>query len=327
MKAPLALALFAGAVALTNACTEQVRGKDNRDETAALAEREARIAQQLASIGDSSIPIARWMLPPQLKEISGLALKPNGELLAHNDERGSVFVIDPRKGVLLREFQLGTKAVHADFEGITVVGSTIYMMTSHGRIFEIPKEGKAGSEVEYRIHDTKLGNECEFEGIAYDADSSWLVMPCKVVHKKSLKGSLVIYRYRLYGTAPDQDRLSVEAIPLREAIGNNPWKHLRPSDITIDPVTKNYVIITSQEHALIELTPHGEVVRSMQLPRSLRQPEGVAISADNVLFVSDEGVKTPASISLFRWRSRGAVKPPADSALQKDSTTPPKSST
>ena len=43
-------------------------------------------------------------------------------------------------------------------------------------------------------------------------------------------------------------------IPFAQLIGSNKWKNLHPSDITIDPTSGNYVMITSHEKALIELT-------------------------------------------------------------------------
>ena len=61
-----------------------------------------------------------------------------------------------------------------------------------------------------------------------------------------------------------------------------------PSDITIDPFTKNYVLISSREKGLLVMTPDGDVVRSGPLPGDHRQPEGVAITKDSLLLISDE---------------------------------------
>lgn len=91
-------------------------------------------------------------------------------------------------------------------------------------------------------------------------------------------------------------------IPHSEAIGSNDWKGLHPSDITVDPTTGNYVLISAQEKALVEITPGGQVERSEELPGKHPQPEGVAITKDNILIVSDEVSKRPASITLYRRR-------------------------
>jgi uncharacterized protein YjiK len=91
-------------------------------------------------------------------------------------------------------------------------------------------------------------------------------------------------------------------VPIKDVIGNNKWKNFRPSDITIDPNTKNYVIIASKEMGLVVLNPDGEVIRSEPLPGDHRQAEGVAITRDSVLMISDESNVKPAAITLYRWR-------------------------
>jgi uncharacterized protein YjiK len=294
---------LAGGIAVAIACGERSQSISTRAHEEELKARQARLAQKLGDEDwDSDAPLARWVLPRELREISGIALMQDGRLLAHNDENGIVYVLDPRKGMLLKKFMLDPK-VHADFEGIATAGNVIYMLVSNGTIYEL-SEGEEGKKVRYKVHDTKLGKECEFEGIVFEPDSARLVMPCKVVGTKSLRDQLVFYRWRIDG--PEGDRLSMMKVPLSTAVGTNRWKRLHPSDITIDPATGNYVVITGRERALLEITPGGQVVRSESLPSMLEQPEGVAITPDNILIVSDESTKQAGSINLFRWAPKVA---------------------
>jgi hypothetical protein len=94
------------------------RGDFSEAEAEELATREQRLASRLAlATGDSSAaPLARWVLPPQLLEISGLALTADGNLLAHNDEHPLISVIDPRRGVVLKQFSFGERGLRGDFE-------------------------------------------------------------------------------------------------------------------------------------------------------------------------------------------------------------------
>jgi uncharacterized protein YjiK len=62
------------------------------------------------------------------------------------------------------------------------------------------------------------------------------------------------------------------------------------------------VLIGSQEKGIVEITPGGEVVRSEPLPRGHKQAEGVAITPDGILIVSDEATTKPAAMTLYRWR-------------------------
>jgi uncharacterized protein YjiK len=243
-------------------------------------------------------PVAMWMMPPELQEISGIALTADGRLLAHGDEHARVFVLNPRTGLVLKKFTVGT-GIAGDFEGITVAGSDIYMIASNGTLYQF-KEGANNASVHYSTIDTRLGKECEFEGVAYEPDSAWLLMPCKRASKKLPRGNLIIYRWRLQGD--DSTRVTTLTIPYADAIGSNDWKGLHPSDITVDPATGNYVLISAQEKALLEITPGGVVERSEELPGKHPQPEGVAITKDNILIVSDEVSKRPASITLYRLR-------------------------
>jgi uncharacterized protein YjiK len=91
-------------------------------------------------------------------------------------------------------------------------------------------------------------------------------------------------------------------IPLEEVVGSNKWKNFRASDITIDPITRNYVLIASHEKGLVVMTPDGTVLRSEPLPGDHRQAEGVAITRDSLLLVSDEANVKPAMLTLYRWR-------------------------
>jgi hypothetical protein len=269
-------------------------------EAAEATARAARLAGRLArtAAADPGEPLARWVLPRELGEISGLALAPDGRLFAHDDELGRVTVIDPRRGLVLKQFMLGQALLRGDFEGITMADGTLFMVTSSGTVYEF-SEGANQQPVQYAVHDLRLGAECEFEGVAYDRGSASLLLPCKTVGREQLRDRLVIYRWKPErGATP---RLSLFTVPLRDVIGANKWVQLHPSDITVDPATGHYVLVAAQEAALVEITPSGGVVRSGALPGKHNQAEGVAITPDGILIISDEASSRSATITLYRW--------------------------
>ena len=247
--------------------------------------------------------IARWLLPDKLKEISGLTLTDDGRLLGHGDSRGNVFEVDYRRGVLVKEFALikDEHAVKADFEGITVANGSVVLLSSDGQIYQF-KEGADGENVQFTLADPGLKAVCEFEGVAFDKAINSLLLACKHVHDKSLKDSLVIFRWKLEGDSAK--RLSRLTVPLALAIGDNKWDGLHPSDITLDPFNGNYVLISSWERALVEITPAGKVVFSRSIPGKHDQAEGIAITKDSLLIISDEAGKV----------EKNAAKKTADSA-------------
>jgi uncharacterized protein YjiK len=298
-----AVALLIGVTAGGIACRDTSRADASELQNIERV-REKQLTSRLANAdADTSRagPVAVWLMPNGLREISGLAVTADGRLLTHDDEVGRISVIDPKRGVLLKQFTLGDSPPRADFEAITVAGSDIYLLASNGTLYEF-NEGADGSHVPYTIHDTRLGKECEFESVAYEANSDWLLMPCKRVGKKKLQDQLVIYRWRLGSSPSDSAKASMLTIPLSRVIGSNHWKSFHPSDMSIDPVSGNYVMVASHEKALVEITPLGQVVRSVPLPGRHNQAEGVAITKDSILIVSDEATNKPGAITLYRWR-------------------------
>jgi uncharacterized protein YjiK len=267
----------------------------------AVVARSERLDKALADHDSNSAgptTLAQWRLPAALKEISGLALTSDGRLLAHDDEVGAVWEIDYRRGVVLKRFSLGGGIVKGDFEGITVAHDMVYLLTSTSKLYEF-QEGANDARVKYIIHDLGLKEQCEFEGVAFDPTLNALLLACKHVHNKALQGELVIYRWSLTDTTGA--RLSTLSVPLAKVIGANGWKGLHPSDITIDPLTGNYVLIASLEKAIVSITPAGAVVFARPLPPGHDQPEGVAITKDGVLIISDEARLLPALMTLYRW--------------------------
>ena len=282
------------------ACRETPRAKAE-DLRKVAAAREAELTRRMA-VADaqpgSMTELAKWIMPPQLKEISGLALSPRGTVFTHSDNVGRVSEIDPKTGILLKSWSLmGNQK--GDFEAITVAGSDVYLLASNGRLFKF-KEGGDGQQVPFSVYDTGLGKECELESLTYEADSSRLVMACKRFLSKSDPHELRIYRLPL----PLGNRAAMTdiTVPIDRVIGSNQWKNFHPSDMNIDPFTKNYIIVASHEKGLVEVTPDGEVVRSQPLPGDHRQPEGIAITKDSILLVSDEANVMPPAITLYRWR-------------------------
>ena len=125
---------------------------------------------------------------------------------------------------------------------------------------------------------------------------------------------------KLGGDALATERLSHFTVPIADAIGANGWDGFHPSDITINPFNGDYVLIASRESGMMEITPAGRVVFSRPLPGTHDQAEGVAITSDSLLIISDEaaakkadpidhpprvpddpGAHRPAFVTVYRW--------------------------
>ena len=291
--------LLAGLSPWVAACRDTPKAKA-ADVQAVEAARKKELARRLAAADanqESPAAVAEWIMPPELREISGLTLTTRGTVLTHDDNVARVYEIDPKTGILLKGFSL-QGGVRGDFEAIAVAGTDVYLLESKGRFYRF-KEGADAAQVPYSAYDTKLGKECEFESLVYEADSTRLVIVCKKIRGKNASHEVLIYRFPV---PLDRATMSTLSVPIEDVAGSNKWKDFHPSDITIDPITKNYVMISSREKGLLVMTPDGDVVRSGPLPGDHRQPEGVAITRDSLLLISDEANVRPAAITLYRWR-------------------------
>ena len=240
-----------------------------------------------------------WKLPGRLKEISGLAMTIDNRLLAHNDEKGIIYEIDYRKGLIVKAFQLADVAnpVTDDFEGIATVDDRVYLVTSSGRLYEC-SEGAAGESVLFNIYTTGVGRDCEIEGLAYDASQRALLLMCKDARRANMKEQLAIYRWSI-----DEKQLIKDAhtvIPIIEFSRHIKGKEFQPSGIERHPVSGNYFVVAARQKAIAEITPEGEVAAVRQLPtHGHRQPEGITFAVDSTLIIADEGVGRKARLTFY----------------------------
>jgi uncharacterized protein YjiK len=295
----LALGLAAGV-----ACRED-GSSFSQQETADLAARADRLTQRLASASTDTEPLARWNMPPSLAELSGLAVLDSTRLVTHNDEVGRVAVVDFRRGVVLKQFSLGEKPLRGDFEGVTVANGRIWLLESNGMLYEFA-EGADGGAVPFTRFDTRLGNECEFEGVAFDPSSESLLLSCKRVTAGSDRDQLVIYRWSLARRAISPD--ATLEIPYNRLTEESQWKEIHPSGVAVDPASGNYVLVAARQRVLIEVTPAGDVVTARPLPSTHPQAEGVGITPDGLLIICDEGSTQPGTITLYRWPARTSTR-------------------
>src|SRR5437016_9266243 len=124
MNAAWRAASLVGCLCATTACQDSQGELSSLISSSTAVAREARLKAVLADHATGGLAdgaaIARWVLPRQLREISGLALTTDGRVLAHGDEDGEVWEIDYRRGVLVKQFSLGERRLKGDFEGIAI---------------------------------------------------------------------------------------------------------------------------------------------------------------------------------------------------------------
>jgi uncharacterized protein YjiK len=225
-------------------------------------------------------------LPGSLKEISGIALSPEGRLFGHNDEKGMVVEIDLEGKRINKTFYLGRPAVREDFEDIAIVGKRIFLVTSSGELFEFP-EGDHDEVVEYRRNKTHLDSGSDVEGLCYDPVRNTLLLACKGDAGNGIKNSKAIYEYSLeYNQLSEEPRFLIPEKGLMKKQKNG----FAPSAITYNGSTGQFFVISSRAKMLVILETQGTISGVYHLPEKQHfQPEGIAFLPDETLLISDEG--------------------------------------
>jgi len=258
------------------------------------AEAQAQGAESIEGSLFSAAPAQQWRLPDQLREVSGLAVAPDGRLFAHNDERAVIYQLDVNEGRIVKTFALGETIAAGDFEGLAITPSgQFWLTTSQGELRRFT-EGEDGGHVAFATFDTGLRNVCEIEGLAYLAAEDSLILACKRNEARDMRDTISLYAWRDgAGVARPWRRLAETELASAAGV-----ERFRPSSLDIDPATGRLLLLSARDGALAELDG-GRVVSARALGPQHAQAEGAAILADGALAIADEGGDGRALLSIY----------------------------
>lgn len=241
--------------------------------------------------------MTQWRLPDRLNEISGLAMTPDGRLLAVDDEVAIVYEIDYDNGKLVKAFALGKPVIKGDFEGIAVADGIVYLTTSSGRVYLLA-EGADGQRVTFDNFDSGLGAYCEIEGLVQSIDGTRLYFLCKKARKKAEVRGLRLLAWDIgkRELLPDESIL----LPVEKIMRQLRIDRFSPSGVTIDRQTGNRIIVASRQRVLAEITKDGKLVATRHLGAHHRQAEGIELAIDGRLVIADEGRSHRARLAVYK---------------------------
>lgn len=231
-------------------------------------------------------------LPKDLREISGLSLTPDGNLLAVADEKAHIFKIDVEASKVEKFTKFGDPVARGDFEGITLHDGTLYLVTSDGALWQRRLDAEPEA---YQVFDTGVGRRCEVEGLTVWPQEETLFILCKNPRDPALKGQLAVFAWSLAQQALSDEHHIV--VPLA-AYG---IKKLQPSAISFSADGERLFIVAGPQAAFVEISLSGELARAGKLPKHAKhtQTEGVVISAQNTLYLADEGGKGRGKLTRY----------------------------
>lgn len=252
-------------------------------------------------------PDRSFKLPHFLIEISGLSCVNDTHLVAVQDEKGIIYVINIENGNIEREIKFGKKG---DYEDVEFVDGKIYILRSDGSVFHFKYPEVFVEEIKVDKIETPLLKKNDVEGLGYDPINHTLLFACKAdgYLGEDKRKERSVFAYDLEEKKFNKKPLYVISVKKikKFASENNielPKKvEFRPSAIAFHPLTNRIYLLAHIGKSLIVLNREGDIVEYYRLnPSIFRQPEGICFSSDGTLYISNEGRGKQANILVFSY--------------------------
>lgn len=262
-----------------------------------------------------SSPDKTYVLPPVLNEISGITFLNKNEVACVQDESGVVYVFDLTEGKVTHEYKTG---LIGDYEGIALVGTTIYMLRSDGVLTEYPDFTSPNLKIKEYILNLPSPNN---EGLCYDMQHHRLLIAAKVKpgKDKAEKDIRHIYSFDLKSKIPTN--YPILKLDLKElekaAVKNNipiPTKtnknkgtvlkdfNFRPSEIAVHPINRFIYVLAANDKLLLVMDDKGKVQNIMALdPHLFNKAEGLAFLPDGTMLISNEAQQGNPTLLTFKY--------------------------
>ncbi len=265
---------------------------------------------------DLASPDLALVLPDTLREISGAACIDSATFACVQDENGIVFIYDLLKNQVRQQY---TFDIDGDYEGITVVGQSLYVLRSDGMLYEISDyRSPAFQLTTYATEIPALNNE----GLCYDKDNHRLLIAAKgkIGKGPEYKDKRVIYGFDLNTKTPVKEpvfEFSVATIkefakehqivlPVRvkkQGEITEPVLKFATSAICIHPVTKKLFLLSAADHMLFVFDMKGNIEHMEILdPDTFNKAEGITFFENGDMLVTNEAQDKKPTVLRFNYR-------------------------
>jgi uncharacterized protein YjiK len=241
---------------------------------------------------------SKWELPAILEEVSGIEWLEDNKIAMVQDEDGIIFIYNLATSKIEKKVEF---AGPGDYEGITVNGSTAYVVRSDGTIFEISNyQNKQPKTVKF---DTFLTEAQNVEGLCFDKAYNRLMLAIKDKDREGYKG---VYAFSL-----SNEKLAKSPIfelDMNDKLIANSTKKLskrfRPSEIEIHPETGKIYLLDAKNPRMLVMNQKGKFEKVYKLNEDeFNQPEGITFKPDGSLYISNEAGRDPANILEVEFKN------------------------
>ncbi len=234
--------------------------------------------------------IRKWEMPVQLDEISGITWIAEDKIACVQDEEGIIFIYNLSTSLVERQINF---AKAGDYEGISVIDSTAYVLESDGKIYEV--ENYLTENFKVNTYQTFFNGKNNMESLAPDPTHNRLLLTVKNDDPQS-KRHKGIYAFDL--TTKKVSPSPVSKIQLNDAVfrikdaddDDEKISSFSPSDIGLNPQNEDLYVLQSHPPQLLIMDSIGKSARMHYFRRdAFAQPEGLTFSPKGTLYISNEG--------------------------------------
>jgi hypothetical protein len=265
-----------------------------------------------------SKPNTNITLPSSLQEISGTVILDSTAIACIQDENGILYIYDMLRYRIRKEISFG---INGDYEGITKVNHTLYVLRSDGVLFEIEDYTANKLKVkEYKTGIPAVNNE----GICYDESNNRLLIGEKgKINKDPLnKNYRCIYAFDLKSKALDQtpvfnfNTIDINISAKMQGIMLPKKKNkkgdledvtlkLNTSEIGIHPISKQLYILSATDHCLFIFNLNGTLEHIEQLNQAMfNKPESLSFYPNGDLLITNEGQAHLPTLLKFNYTQK-----------------------
>lgn len=258
-------------------------------------------------------PAQTFEMPASLKEISGLGMSEDGQLLTLNDEESKIFKINRFSGEVMSETLFDTDG--GDFEGIEMVGQTVYAVKSKGKLYAIHNFAHTEKISTETFSCSGLNKAADVEGLAYDPQQKILLLACKGPAENASEREVWSFdlQTKKFSTEPvlkisyaqirswlTEHQADMSTFPDFESETALSF-HFGSSGFAVHPKTGLYYILSSPGKMLLVCKNDGSIINLLKLDKKVHaQPEGITFSADGTMYICNEG-KKESSPKIYRF--------------------------
>ncbi|HTM91454.1 MAG TPA: SdiA-regulated domain-containing protein [Flavisolibacter sp.] len=234
-----------------------------------------------------------------LNEISGICFNnDDNTLLAISDSKEKVFQINVDKQKL-KDYTDKVVGPDTDLEDIVKVDSTVYLLSSKGVIYEIPKEKDT-----VRTYTFHSNDQNDFETLYYDPSVKSLIMVCKECPADKGKSMRSAYRFDLSKKQFDPSAFFTFSTEEVKKLLNDDNAKFDPSAACIHPVNKRLYVLSSAGNLLVITDTRGKIIEAYQLnEEQFPQAEGIAFAPNGDMFISNEGKYGAPTLQMFKYQN------------------------